>query len=107
MQLRDHPLMSHRGVRNWPPTWTKTSGSSRAVPGQTLRGEVGILEQILLSKIEPFNRCYLLITVRYMTYMGTLVFDDAVFCRQIAGLLQQNCGKPIKEIGDLDLSFTL
>src|SRR5215510_13411167 len=26
MLLRDHPLMSYRGVRNWPPSWTWLDG---------------------------------------------------------------------------------
>jgi hypothetical protein len=66
MQLRDCPLMSHRGTRNWPPTWNKTGGGSLAGPYQTLRGEIGTLEQVLLSKIAPYNICYLLIESRRM-----------------------------------------
>ena len=62
------------------------------------------LEQVLLSRIEPHNTCYLLIKFRRMTYVGTLVFDDAIFCRQLCELLQNhNLGKSIKEIGDLEV----
>jgi hypothetical protein len=42
-----------------------------------------------------------------MTYMGTLIFDDAMFCRQIGHLLQQHCGMPIREISELDVSYLL
>jgi hypothetical protein len=104
MQLRDCPLISHRGTRNWPPTWNKTGGGSLAGPYETLRGEIGTLEKVLLSKIEPYNTCYLWIEFRHMTYVGTLVFDDATFCRQLCELLQNHhLGKSIKEIGDLDV----
>jgi hypothetical protein len=103
MQLRDCPLMSHRGTRNWPPTWNKTGGGSLAGAYETLRGEIGTLEKVLLSKSEPYNTCYLLIEFRHMTYVGTLIFDDAMFCRQLCELLQNHhLGKSIKEIGDLE-----
>jgi len=39
--------------------------------------------------------------------MGTLLFKDAAFCRHIADLLQAQFGKTMKEIGDLELSYTL
>jgi hypothetical protein len=39
--------------------------------------------------------------------MGTLLFDDPQFCRQTQTLLQQHCGKPIQQIGKIDLSYTL
>ena len=106
MQLRDCPLMSHRGTRNWPPTWSKTNGGSHAGPFETQRGEIGTLQQVLLSKIEPYNRCHLVIEFRRMTYVGTLVFDDAMFCRQLCELLQNHyLGKSIQEIGDADVSL--
>jgi hypothetical protein len=55
-------------------------------------------------KIEPYNRCYLLIEFRRMTYVGALVFDDVMFCRQLCELLQNHhLGKLIKEIGDLEV----
>jgi hypothetical protein len=103
MQLRDCPLMSYRGVCNWPPTWNKTSGGSLAGPYETLVGEIGTLKQVILSKFD--NTCHLLIEFSGMTYVGTLVFDDAMFCRQLCELLQNHyLGKSIKEIGDADVS---
>ena len=108
MQLRDCPLMSHRGTPNGPPTWNKTSGGSRAGANEILRGEIGTLQQVRLSKIEPYNRCYLLIEFRRMTYVGDLVFDDAMFCRQLCEFLQNHhLGKSIKEIGDLEVGWFL
>jgi hypothetical protein len=42
MLLRDHPLMSYRGVRNWPSTWLWVGGEVNERP----RGEVGIVTHI-------------------------------------------------------------
>src|SRR5262247_500011 len=106
MQLRDHPLMSYRGICNWPPTWALTGGGTDRAK-DTLRGEIGILNQVLLSRIEPYTRCYLLMEFQGNAYMGTLLFDNAAFCRQIYDLLKNHCSESIKQIGDLDLSQTL
>jgi hypothetical protein len=106
MQLRDHPLMSYRGNPNWPPTWVKTVGSQYAAL-RSLRGEIGVLSEALLSRVYPYTRCYLIMDFEGESYMGTLIFEDAAFCRQLCGLLQNHIAKPIKEIGDLDLSHTL
>jgi len=36
--------------------------------------------------------------------MGTILCDDPVFCRKIYSFLKGHIGKPVKEIGDLDLT---
>jgi hypothetical protein len=38
--------------------------------------------------------------------VGALLFADSVFCSQVCALLQQHLGRSIKEIGDLEVSFT-
>jgi hypothetical protein len=45
MSLRDHPLMKFKGVPSWPPDWIWTGGAKNQRP----RGEVGILQEVLLS----------------------------------------------------------
>jgi hypothetical protein len=60
-----------------------------------------------MSKIEPANRCFLLIFYEGSSYMGCLLFDDPAFCKQIVNLLHDYCNRPIAEIGSLDLSYTL
>jgi hypothetical protein len=40
-------------------------------------------------------------------YVGCLIFNDHSFCAQISTILREQTGRPIKEIGDLDLSHTL
>jgi hypothetical protein len=103
MQLRDHPLMSYRGNRSWPPAWVWIDGREEQRP----KGEVGILTSVLSSKIQRADRCFLLIFYEASSYLGCLLFDDKMFCRQITKLLRTYCNRPIAEIGSLDLSHTL
>jgi hypothetical protein len=103
MRLRAHPLMRYRGISNWPPVWLQTTGSRSA----KLEGEIGILKSVGRSQVEPTKRCYLSIEFEDEFYLGTLLFEDGVFCRQVYQLLQNHVGKSIKEIGDLEVSQTL
>jgi len=102
MLLRDHPLMSYKGVASWPPTWTWIEGRENEKP----KGEIGTLAEVKLSVIDPPNRCYLVIQHEGSTYMGCLLINDLPFCAQIALLLQNHCGDSIREIGEIDLSYT-
>jgi hypothetical protein len=101
--LRHHPLMSYRGIPNWPPVWTWTDGLENTRP----RGEIGILKAVTLSNIQPADRCFLYIDYEGSSYIGCLLFDDSGFCGQIAKLLQGYSNWRIAEIGSLDLSATL
>jgi len=103
MQLREHPLMSYRGLPNWPPVWTWMAGERKHSP----KGEVGILQDVMLSTIGAQNRCFLIIEHDQATYMGCLLFDDIAFCRQLYDQLQGYCRRTIREIGDLDLGHLL
>src|SRR5215813_9458295 len=103
MLLRDHPLMSCRGVPSWPPSWIWLDGPKEEHP----RGEVGILRSVLSSKIDPAKRCFLLISYKGSSYLGCLLFNDHVFCSQIVSMLQKHCNQLIAEIGSLDISYLL
>ena len=103
MLLRDHPLMSYRGVPNWPPAWTWVGGIKK----KRAKGEIGILKLIQLSTVLPPDRCYLYIDHEGSLYIGCLLFDEDVFCRQIVNLLQRYRNLPVAEIGSLDLSHML
>lgn len=103
MLLRNHPLMSYKGIPNWPPIWTWTDGLENTRP----RGEIGILKGVALSKVQPADRCFVYIDHEGSSYIGCLLFDDSVFCGQIAKLLQGCRDRRIAEIGSLDLSHTL
>ena len=88
---------------SWPPVWTK---GSTQTDRQTVRGNVGILKYVHFFGPRS-NKCFLVIEHEGVHFVGTLIFDDVAFCRQIADLLRDYIGHSIKEIGDLDLSHTL
>ena len=103
MKLRDHPLMSYRGVRNWPPVWTIiTANISVSDP----RGELGVLKYVHSNSLMS-GKCFLVIDFNEKVYIGSLIFKDHAFCDQISRLLRDQVGRPIKEIGDIDVSHLL
>jgi hypothetical protein len=101
MLLRDHPLMSYQGIRNWPPTWIRLKGRG----DKHLTGEIGMLKGVLLAGTSP-NRCLLLIFHEGSFYKGSLLFDDDAFFKHIVELLQSCSNRSIAEIGSIDLSHT-
>ena len=102
MQLRDHPLMTRKsGFPNWPPMWT-----TRLDKNDKPTGEIGVLEKPLRPEMFT-NRLFLLIQHEGLRYMGSMAFDDPAFCYELYRLLKSKAGLSIKEIGDIDLSFTL
>jgi hypothetical protein len=74
---------------------------------QETTGEVGILDEVVVSNIRPLDRCYLYIEHQGSTYLGCLLIDDEMFCSQVATLLRCHCNHAIVEIGNLDLVHTL
>jgi hypothetical protein len=102
MLLRDHPLMSFKGVPSWPPVWTWIDGHEK----ESARGEIGILKEVTLSKINPADRCFLYIEHEGSFYLGCLLIDDNAFCCQITKLLQAHYNRSLAEIGCIDLSYT-
>jgi hypothetical protein len=98
MLLRNHPLISYNGIHSWPPVWTFTDGPENKRP----TGEIGILKAVELSSIQPADRCFLHIDHEGSSYVGCLLFDDPVFCRHIAELLQGYCGRSMAEIGSIE-----
>lgn len=102
MDLRNHPLMCYRGVRNWPPVWTHVEKENV----RTLRGEIGVLTYVL-SQGRLSNKCYLVIDKNGERYVGCLIFDDPPFCAQIATLLKSHVGHLVKKIGDIEVGSML
>ena len=94
--LRNHPAMSFRGRRNWPPEWFPTPGAS----DDTLTGEIGTLEEVFRPVLDE-SRCYLTIRHKGQAYIGVLQFDNIQFCKEISDLLGQNNGRAIDEIGSM------
>jgi hypothetical protein len=77
--LRDHPIMSYRGVPNWPPVWTQT----RSDGVKKLRGELGVLIYVHAACDDP-HKCYLVTEYENENYLGTLPFDDTAFCSELS-----------------------
>lgn len=73
----------------------------------TLKGEVGVLKYVHYDADEMSNKCFLVIDYQSTLYTGCLICQDRSFCNQIAQVLRTQIGRPIKEIGHLDLSATL
>jgi hypothetical protein len=103
MVLRDHPLMTYRGNRSWPPAWLWTVGYENTYP----QGEVGILKAVLRSHLQPLDRCFLILEHCGGEYVGALLLNDPAFCVEIVEVLMQHLGGTIQEIGDIDLNYTL
>jgi hypothetical protein len=103
MKLRDHPLMSYRGIRSWPPAWLWRSGYESTFP----EGEVGILREVLPSSVPPNNSCFLIMEHCGAQYIGTLLLSDHAFYLQIYSLLVHNCGQTMQDIGEIDTSHML
>jgi len=78
-------------------------------------GEVGVLKEVHVAidapdqpdSHRPYNRIYLFMEYRESGYVGCLLFDNPAACRQIAKILSGQCGKPLKDIGQIDLSHLL
>jgi hypothetical protein len=102
MELRDHPGMTYHGISNWPPVWTR----ARSNDIRTLRGEIGTLTYVY-SNCDGSHKCYLIIDYEGEQYIGCLLFNDRAFCGEITRLLRIHLGRPIQQIGDLDVSHTL
>src|ERR1041385_1540526 len=94
MKLREHPSIKP----NWPPCWLAFYG-----PKAPITGELGVLEDIRLSLVGK-KRCILLMEHDQTTYIAELQFDDEAFCQRFVKLVEPHCGKPIAQIGELDIS---
>jgi hypothetical protein len=102
MLLRDHPLMSYKGNRSWPPAWSWLGERINRHP----KGEVGLLKEVKAIS-NSFDRCFLIIEYKKASYMGCLLIDDLAFCHRVSRLLQSHCGESLAFIGRLDLTHTL
>ena len=97
--------MQYRGVRNWPPVWSRLRGGKDLRP----KGEVGVLREILRPAVDfaPANKFFIVMEFEGTSYMGCVVFEDVTFCNQVEILLRAHCGRAIEFIGGLDVSYTL
>ena len=91
--------MCYRGVSNWPPAWVGRD----AKQSQQLGGEIGILKNVIRSKMKPLNRLYLTIEHEGEEYLGALLFDDQFACQRTYKLLLRHRGELIHKIGEIDV----
>jgi hypothetical protein len=98
MELRDHRLMSYRGVPNWPPVWVRRKNAEQ----QTLYGEIGILKRVITTGTDC-RKSFLFVEHEGTPYIGCLIFSDPRFCRPIVKLLRRHCSYSIKYISAIDL----
>lgn len=104
MHLREHPLMTYRGCRVWPPDWIRKHW---ARPGENIRhGEVGLLKEVVYDPYRP-GRILLIIQHEDAEFLGCLVFDNASFCERIAEHMLRHYGSRIEDIGSSDISTGL
>jgi hypothetical protein len=100
-RLRDHPLLNYRGVKNWPPVWTR--GTEGIV--KTVKGEVGVLKEVYYDA-GTSNKCFLGIDYQSQSYTGCINCPTRSFCTQLTHILRAHIGRSIEDISDLDVSFT-
>ncbi len=89
MRIRD---ISWRGQFSWPPHWNVAN----------IEAEEGILIAVHLPN---WTKSFLGIEVEHMGHrrMGVLLIDEAVQSR-LCRTLKDNIGKPLVEIGDLQIA---
>jgi hypothetical protein len=102
MELRNHPLMRYYGLSCWPPRWSPTEEPRN----KCVTGEVGVLKRVSYSSMAGYA-CHMYIEYEGRNYIGTLLVDDAAFCRDLFFVLHHNTNRSMEDIGSLDLSYTL
>ena len=101
MKLRDHPLLTYHELPSWPPVWTRAGAETQ----RTLIGEVGTLQYVHANP-NLSSRCFLIIDYEGQSYVGTLLLESHG-AASTARILTANLKRPIKDIGDLDISEML
>jgi hypothetical protein len=100
MKLREHPRVSYKGFPSWPPSWVWRSGNNY----REATGDVRILKDVIQSRVDPCDHCFLIMRHEGQEYVGTLLFEDPIFCHEIYRLLIEHCGEPIQQIAEMDLT---
>jgi hypothetical protein len=102
MELRNHPLMSVRGHRSWPPVWVWIGGR----PDQHPEGEIGVLKAVRHTVRPPirWDRLFLVMEDADALYVGCILLDDEAFCESLFHKLNDHLGKSVEQIGELDVS---
>jgi hypothetical protein len=91
MQIR---TLKWRGLPMWPPEWT--------ICDQGL-GEAGLLEQVSLR--HDLNQKLIILVANHLGDIrkGIMVLEDPALLEAVYGKLKQHVGRPLSEIGDLEI----
>lgn len=98
MRLREHLLTEGKGLRSWPPLWVCIDKTGPGV----IEAEIGTLTRATIRDLGE-RRISMYMNDGSSDYLAHLLFDDPEFCVKIYTLLRTHIGKPIQEIGDIDI----
>jgi hypothetical protein len=92
MQIR---TLKWRGLSMWPPEWT--------ISAQGL-GEAGVLEEVHLRN--DLNPKLISLVANHLgdIRQGIMALEDPALLKVVYGKLKQHVGRPLTEIGDLEIS---
>lgn len=105
MELREHPRLSFRDGRAWPPTWMKMHEGG-AKNREILEGEIGLLKDVLYYPNQP-SHLFLIMGHEGSEYMSCISLSDPPSGEKIARILQRYCGLSMELIGSLNVSENL
>ncbi|MGA9755941.1 MAG: hypothetical protein WBV23_12465 [Desulfobaccales bacterium] len=93
MQIR---CLKWRGVSMWPPEW--------GISDQGI-GEEGVLEEVHLRT--DLNPKLISVMANHLGDIrkGIMVLEDSALLELVYGKLKQQVGRPLTEIGDMEISF--
>ena len=100
MKLRDHPLMSHNGSPNWPPTWVGIDNSSTR---PLAVAENGTLTQVTFHALGE-SKIALRMNNESGEYIAHIYFNNHASCLWLYECLKDYIGKPNQDAGDLDFA---
>jgi hypothetical protein len=93
MQIR---ALKWKGLAMWPPEWT--------ILDEGL-GEAGVLEEVHLR--QDLNPKLISVVANHLGDIrrGVMVLEDPALLEAVYGTLKQQVGRPLAEIGDLEISL--
>ena len=97
MKFRDHPQLTYKGLRSWPPDWVDVAKFS----GKVIGAELGVLTDV---RMRGLGSCRVFLTMEHdgVSFIGVIFFDDQPFCVRVYEFLRTCIGKSIKDIGEME-----
>jgi hypothetical protein len=94
MKIRD---LKWRGLPMWPPEWSVSDDQA---------GEEGVLEDVQLRR--ELSTRLISIEANYLgdCRKGIMLLEDPAHLELVFDKLRENLGRPLTELGDLDIDFT-